>query len=159
MPRPRIDLEPYKEEILDLISQKTTHTDIRTILEERYNIVISRSTLKRSLGCWKPPIRHDLTLTPRVEIQDQVEALISQYNTSEILQILAADGRPLSERTIRRIRADLNIKLRLSPDQRQQQFDDLQAILICENIIGEVEDFGYRTLYRHLRSMGLFYIE
>ena len=50
MPRPRIDLEPYKEEILDLISQNTTYADIRAILEERYNIVISRSTLQRSLG-------------------------------------------------------------------------------------------------------------
>jgi hypothetical protein len=159
MPRPRIDLEPYKEEILDLISQNTTYADIRAILEERYNIVISRSTLQRSLSYWKPPIRHDLTLTPRVEIQDRVEALVSRFNTSEILRILAADGRPSSERTIRRIRADLNIKLRLSPNQRQQQFDDLQAILICENIISEVEDFGYRTLYRHIRSIGLFYTE
>jgi hypothetical protein len=61
MPRPRIDLEPYKEEILDLINQKTTYTDIRAILEERYDITVSRSTLKRCLGHWQPPIYRDLT--------------------------------------------------------------------------------------------------
>ncbi|CAP79704.1 hypothetical protein PCH_Pc12g00770 [Penicillium rubens Wisconsin 54-1255] len=49
------------------------------------------------------------------------------------------------------------MKLRLTPEQRQQQFDDLEAILICEYTIGEVEDYGYRTLYRYLCSLGLFY--
>jgi hypothetical protein len=41
--------------VLDLyprgkVKMKTTHTDIRAILEERYDLIISRSTLKRSLS-------------------------------------------------------------------------------------------------------------
>ena len=66
MPRPRIDLKPYKEEILDLITYDTSHTAIRAILKERHDIIISRSTLKRCLSNWQPPIRRDLT--PSVEI-------------------------------------------------------------------------------------------
>jgi hypothetical protein len=50
MPRPRINLKPYKEEILDLIAYDTLYTTIRAILKERYNITISRSTLKRYLS-------------------------------------------------------------------------------------------------------------
>jgi hypothetical protein len=46
---PRIDIEPHKAEILDLIAQKTTHKAIRTILHQNYNIIISRTALKDHL--------------------------------------------------------------------------------------------------------------
>jgi hypothetical protein len=159
MPRPRIDLEPYKEEILGLLSENVTHTAICATLEVKYDITLTPRTLQRSLLVWRPPTnRHRDTIT-RTDYQDRVAELLPLYNTQEILQILASEGIPSSVRTLCRIRADLGITLRLSPEQRRQQFDDIEAILIAENVIGEVEDYSYRTLYRHLRSMGLFYTE
>ncbi|KAJ5479721.1 hypothetical protein N7530_005230 [Penicillium desertorum] len=86
----------------------------------------------------------------KANIQACVEELLPLYNTRDILRILAVDGMPSSERTIRRIRGDLSIKLRLTPKEREQQLSDIEAILISEFIIGDIEDFGRRALYCHL---------
>jgi hypothetical protein len=47
---PRIDVDPYKDEILNLISQKTTHDTIRALLQQKYNIKIGRIVFKESLN-------------------------------------------------------------------------------------------------------------
>ncbi|CDM35782.1 Ribonuclease H-like domain [Penicillium roqueforti FM164] len=151
---PRIDLEPYKGEIIDLISHKTTHEDIIALLQEKYQILIGLTTLKSRLREWQCPVR-----TQKADIHDLIEELLPRHNTQDILKILAREGTPSSERTIRRVRADLSIKLRLSPEEREQQRDDIEAILISESIISDIEDFGRRTLHRHLRAMGQFYTE
>jgi hypothetical protein len=154
--RLRIDLDPYKDEILDLLAHETTHEVIRTLLQDKYHITISRSGLKNRLREWQSTRS---TLTQRSDIQDRVRELLPRYNTKEILTILDKEGTPSSERTVRRIRDDLGIKLRLSPTERQQELGDVEAILMNENMIGDIEDFGRRNLYRHLRAMGLFYTE
>lgn len=153
---PRIDLEPYKDEILDLLSQKTTHQAIRDILYIKYDITVGRTTLKKALSQWSVS---RTSTTTKIEIQDRVQQLLPRYNTQDILRILATEGTPSSEATIRRIRHDLGIKLRLSPEERQHQLSDLEAILTNENNIGDAEDFGRRTRYRHIRAMGLYYTE
>mgnify|MGYP006876513807 FL=1 len=45
MPRPRIDLEPYKEEILGLLFENVTHIAICATLEEKYHITLTPRTL------------------------------------------------------------------------------------------------------------------
>jgi hypothetical protein len=82
---------------------------------------------------------------------------LHHHNTQEILRILDKEGIPSSERTIRRLWGDLGVKLRLSPKEREQQLDNIEAILISESIIGDIEDFRRRTLYRHLQAIGLFH--
>jgi hypothetical protein len=157
---PFIDLNPHKDEILTLLSEKITHEAIRTLLQDKHHIKTSRSGLKNRLREWHSTHPTPTsTLTRRFDIQDRVLELLPVYNTSEILAILDKDGTPSSIRTVRRIREDHKIKMRLSPFERQQQVCDIEAILISENIIGDIEDFGRRTLYRHLRAMGLFYTE
>jgi hypothetical protein len=79
-----------------------------------------------------------------------VEQLLLRYNTQDILRILDQEGTPSSERTIRRIRAELDIKLRLSPEDRLQQLSEVERILDSEFIIGDIEHFGRRALHRHL---------
>ena len=155
---PKIDLDPYKDEIEDLISQKTTQAAIRTILRDKYDIIVSRTSLQTCLSNWQV-ISLSSSHTNRVDIRDRVEELLPFHNTRDILRILTVDGTPSSERTIRRIRGDLGIKLRLSPEEREQQLSDIEAILISEFIIGDIEDFGRRTLHRHLQAMGLYYTE
>ncbi|KAF3028982.1 hypothetical protein E8E15_009927 [Penicillium rubens] len=126
---PRIDLDPYKDEILDLISQNTTQAAIRSLLQDKYDIVASRSVLQSSLSKWRATL-HTKSRTKKADIQARVKELLPLYNTGDIIRILAADSTPSSERTIRRIRGDLSIKLRLSPEEREQQLTDIKAILI-----------------------------
>ena len=52
---PRIDLDPYKDEILDLISQNTTQAAIRSLLQDKYDIVASRSVLQAPFQNGGPP--------------------------------------------------------------------------------------------------------
>jgi hypothetical protein len=144
---PRIDIDPYKSEILDLLSRNTTHKAIRALLQEKCHVIISRTSLKARLREWQVPIP---TTTKKADVQDRVKELLPRHNTRHILRILAADGTPSLERTIRRIRGDLGIKLRLSPEEREQQLSDIEAILISEFIIGDIEDFGRHALHRHL---------
>ncbi|CAG8101801.1 unnamed protein product [Penicillium nalgiovense] len=119
MPRPRIDLEPFKAEILDLLSTNVTHTAIRATLEEKYSIIVSPSTLKRSLTVWSPlTSRNNRNTTTRINFRDRVSKLLPLYNTQDILRILTSEGIHSLERTLYRIRADLRITLRLTPKQR-----------------------------------------
>lgn len=67
-----------------ILSHKRHRIQLFAILKEKYDITISRSTLKRCLGHWKPPIAR--TLTTRVEIRDRVEELIPRYSTQKSLQ-------------------------------------------------------------------------
>ncbi|KAI3171846.1 hypothetical protein CBS147317_1275 [Penicillium roqueforti] len=152
---PRIDLEPFKSEILDLLSQNTTYKAILAILKQKYHISTGLSTFKSRLHDWQ----WESPRTRRSQLQDRIEELLPRHTTSDILTILNKDGTPSSERSVRRVRADLGIQLRLSREEREQQLCDIEAVLITESIIGEIEDFGRRTLHRHLRAMGLFYTE
>jgi hypothetical protein len=157
---PYIDLEPHKAEIIDLLHQKTTHEAIRTILQDKYQIKISRTSLNERLQRWRLDLDTNLRFrTTKATIHDRVKQLLPRHNTKDILRILDHEGTPTSEMTIRRLRADLGIKLRLSPEERVQQLNEIEGILISEYVIGEIENFGRRALHRHLQSMGLFYTE
>jgi hypothetical protein len=151
---PYINVEPYRAEILQLLSQNITQKAIRAMLLENYQVSLSRNSLTNRLREWQHPPR-----TKRSDIYDRVQELLPRHNTENILRILAAEGTPSSERTVDRLQSDLGVKLRLSPQEREQQLDDIEAILIAESIIGEIQDFGRRTLHRHLRAIGLFYTE
>jgi type II secretory pathway component HofQ len=82
---------------------------------------------------------------------------MARFNTKEILRILATEGTPSSEATIRRVRYYLSVKLRLTPKQREEQLRDLELILLYKETIGESEDFGRRARYRYIRAIGLYY--
>lgn len=92
------------------------------------------------------------TTPKRIHLQERVNELLGEYNTSDILRILTHEGTPILEITLRRIRADLGVKLRCSPEERRAQLDKIEAILINEFIIGEIEDFGRRPLRRYLHA-------
>lgn len=156
---PYIDIEPHKAEILELLRQETTHEGIRTILLDKYQIKISRTVLNARLQRWRSLDSQLPLRTTKATIHDRVSQLLPRYNTQDILRILDQEGTPSSERTIRRIRADLSIYLRLPPEERLQQLHEIEGILASEFIIGDIEDFGRRALHRHLQSMGHFYTE
>jgi hypothetical protein len=117
---PFIDLNPYKDEILTLLSEKITHKAIRTLLQDKHHIKISRSGLKNRLREWHSTYPTPTsTFTRRFDIQDRVLELLPVYNISKILAILNKDGTPSLICTVRRIREDHKIKMRLSPFKRQ----------------------------------------
>jgi hypothetical protein len=109
---PRIDLEPYKAEILDLLDAKHTHEAIVATLLEKYRLSIGISTFRSHIRPWRA------ARIKKTDIQEQVDTLARRLSTREILTVLRNHGTPSSERTVRRARGDLGIQLRLTALER-----------------------------------------
>ncbi|KAJ5087943.1 hypothetical protein N7456_011559 [Penicillium angulare] len=154
MPRPRIDLEPYKDEIVELFPN-ASHKEIIDHLQKKYDIVISRTTLKDRLRAWEL-----LRPSPNIQskIRDRVKELLPLFGTKDILKILADEGTPSSSRTLERIRRRLGVSLRLTPEERKNQLN-IDAILQAKAAIGELEIVNRQNVYYHLRRKGLYYTE
>ena len=92
----KIDLEPYKNEILSWVSEKYMIPEIlskiRGILQVKYSLKI----LKRALSDWGI-LRNRKNGSPEIErIKLRISKLFAgNYNNNIILQVLSVEGMPL----------------------------------------------------------------
>lgn len=149
---PKTDLDAHKALILQLIRQQHTQADIREILYHTHGINISRTTLQSRIREWN-------AIGSKVAAMEQyVTKLLPNYNPKETSAIISTAGLSKSDRTLRRTRKRLGVKLRVNDiGERVLQTQQLIHILKEEDAIGEIETYGCRTLQTHLQHMGLFY--
>ncbi|KAJ5454057.1 uncharacterized protein N7458_005013 [Penicillium daleae] len=156
MPRPQIDLEPYREEITLLYSQNARIANIQTIIQS-HGVNISLRTLKTRLSSWG--LRRQLP-SQNEALHARLLTLITEAGLSarETLEVLQKEGFRVSEPTLERLRKRLGIQLRTNcPLQRQQQRLEIEVLLTEELGIGDVEGYGRRILYHHLRRHGFLF--
>ncbi|KAJ5454040.1 uncharacterized protein N7458_004996 [Penicillium daleae] len=156
MPRPQIDLEPYREEITLLYSQNARIANIQTIIQS-HGVNISLHTLKTRLSSWG--LRRQLP-SQNEALHARLLTLITEAGLSarETLEVLQKEGFRVSEPTLERLRKRLGIQLRTNcPLQRQQQRLEIEVLLTEELGIGDVEGYGRRILYHHLRRHGFLF--
>ncbi|KAJ5449521.1 uncharacterized protein N7458_005970 [Penicillium daleae] len=156
MPRPQIDLEPYREEITLLYSQNARIANIQTIIQS-HGVNISLRTLKTRLSSWG--LRRQLP-SQNEALHARLLTLITEAGLSakETLEVLQKEGFRVSEPTLERLRKRLGIQLRTNcPLQRQQQRLEIEVLLTEELGIGDVEGYRRRILYHHLRRHGFLF--
>jgi len=103
MPRPTTNVEPYREEIINLLQRRHTHNHICGTLNTQYNIQIAPRTLRRRLQSWGYRQTNPIS---NKGLHARIQRLISEVGLSntEVLAFLSAENRtPISERTLSRI--------------------------------------------------------
>lgn len=157
MGRPRIDLNPYKDEISTLFHQYKTTETICQELARRYSIDISYNTLARRLHEWdlrRLPSR--LPSASHEALYDRVKALVfDNYSDTELLPILQREGFQISHDVLKKLRQKLGLRRRTDgPEAQRIQENQITEVLRQEIQDGSIEGYGRGLLHTHLRQKG-----
>lgn len=155
MGRPRIDLNPYKDDISTLFHQHETTETICQELAQRHSIDISYNTLARRLHEWGLR-RLPSKLIDNEALCDRVRALIyDNYSDSEALSKLHKEGFQISQKALKTIRQQLGLRRRTDdPEAQRIQEDQITKVLRQEIQDGSIEGYGRGLLHTHLRQKG-----
>lgn len=135
MPRSRIDLSPYKDQII------SDHQAGVTIEEIRQNLPISigRAALYRYLRQWGCNLRYytrangeDDEAGDEARLHRLITGFVLEDSLSDqqILPLLSREGYPISGRTLRRIRMKLGLRRRTDdPKEQERQAGELRQII------------------------------
>ena len=154
--RKAIDLEPYRDEIISLYSSSTSVDLIRTSLQEKYNLQISKRTLENRLQQWEIR-RQDRTIASNPLLHARIRVLFFQVGLEdkELLSVLQKDGFCISSRTLERLRTQLGLFRRVrDPLAQQLQREEMLKVLVREAERGVIQGYGKELLHRHIRSKG-----
>jgi transposase len=154
--RPRVDLEPYKAEIVGLHEKKMKSDDICKHLKRQHDIQISSRTLTKRLQHWGVKKKMENN-TSNQALHARIKNLFFEVGLSdqEIVTVLHDEGYDVSNRTLRRLRHQLGIRLRLdSPAQQEAQVQEILNALTEEMDKGTIEGYGKELLHNHFRSKG-----
>ena len=154
--RKAIDLEPYRDEIISLYSSSTSVNSIRTSLQEKYNLQISKRTLENRLQQWEIR-RQDRTIASNPLLHARIRVLFFQVGLEdkELLSVLQKDGFYISSRTLERLRTQLGLFRRVrDPLAQQLQREEMLKVLVREAERGVIQGYGKELLHRHIRSKG-----
>jgi phosphinothricin acetyltransferase len=120
--RRKINVDAYKDDIIALLAQKLSLREISAALKQKHGVNISGITIQRRLQIWEIPWRQRAPqgVSDRPDLIARVKALLTEgkYSTKEILDILSDEGFPISDRTLRKIRIGLGIRLRVDDPEK-----------------------------------------
>jgi arginine repressor len=157
MGRPRIDLNPYKDEISTLFNQYKSTETICQELTRRYSIEISYNTLARRLHEWglrRLPSR--LPSASHEALCDRIKSLVyDNLSDQEILPTLHREGFQIAGITLKRLRQQLGLRRRTDdPEAQRIQENQILEVLRQEIQDGSIEGYGRGLLHTHLRQKG-----
>jgi hypothetical protein len=155
MPRKPIDLDPYKNEIIDLYRNNNTIDTIVSHLQTRHQLRVQSRTLKSRLREWgirklNPVTTSDSALHARVKVLF-FEAGLEE---DEMLAALTADGYRITARTLKRLRLKLGFLRRTNPALAEQQVEEIVKAIETELESGIIQGYGKGLLHKHFRSKG-----
>lgn len=156
MPRPSINLEPYKAEIIFLFQHDNSADSIASILRDKYNLQVQNRTIRSRLQVWGIR-KHNRTTTSDTVLHQRIRILFFQVGLEEkdLLRTLQAEGFEITQRTLYRLRLQLGLRRRTNPIEAQQQVDKIVRKIQTELGQGTIEGYGKELLHRHFRSQGL----
>jgi len=155
MPRTKINLDPYKDEILALISAKKSNANIIQYLQNSYQLQLADHTLRRRLKEWDVSIRKWTQDTPA--LRDRITSLFfNGLNDDQLYRALQTEGYQLGERAVPRLRYELDLKRRLSTIEDQQEADEAAVGVITEELQkGVIQGYGRGLLHAHFQQLGV----
>ena len=102
MPRPSINLDLYKTEIIFLFENNNSHASIAKILQNKYNLQIEERTIRSRLQTWGIRKRNRMTTSDTV-LHARIKILFFHVGLEEkeMLQALQAEGFDITARTLK----------------------------------------------------------
>jgi hypothetical protein len=155
MPRPTIDLEPYKELIQESYIDNDIDLDtIRVELQHRHNVTVSLRTLRVRLKTWNIQKRQQSHDSP--ELRYRIITLFFDVGLDDptLLDVLQREGYQIAIWGLQRLRKEMGLIRRVSP------FDSeavrIQTLEIVQKKLekGTILPYGRRLLYDHFQSEG-----
>ena len=153
MVRPRIDLDPFKDIIVELRSEEYTAEQIAVFLQSEYNINVKSRTIKNRLREWG--IRRRIIASDTPELRASIAILFRLNCTDEEMVIeLQESGIDIQNTQVTRIRKDLGLTRRLAIAHRKEADGRLFEVLTEELKDGRIEGYGRGLLYTYFKSKG-----
>lgn len=155
--RPRIDLDPYKDEIIGLFHQKYTTEIICALMKQRHSLDLSDGTLSRRLREWGLR-RFPAKTFNDADLRDRIQSLVRDgFSDKEIVEILRREEgySHISQSKVSKTRRKLGLRLRTDdPQARREQEAQIEEVIRQEIQQREIEGYGRRLLHSHLRAKG-----
>jgi hypothetical protein len=155
MPRPSIDLQSYKTEIISLFQNNNSVKSIVNILQKKYNLQVTDRTIYSRLQEWEIR-KHNRTTTSNFLLHTRIKILFFQVGMEEkeMLHALHNEGFDITRRTLRRLRLQLGLRRRTDSIEGQLQVDEILKGIEEELEKGTIEGYGKELLHRHFRRKG-----
>jgi hypothetical protein len=152
MARPRKELSPLREQILAAYRADTPVDEIVSMLQDQYGIDITRRSFNRRLREWGEPPRQARTQdTGELRTLIDEELFIRNSSDTEILQHLQSLGLSISMRGLVRIRKELGVLRRRTPEQLQAQLEQAADFMTSPSLSQVlIPRLGRRALWQHL---------
>jgi len=155
MPRQRIDLEPYREQIRGKWQLRWTNAALCEWLRTDLNVPVSDTTLKRFLRTW------GFQREGRTEVTDALRDRLrfhffEHYLTDErLLQVLQSEGFSITQKGLVRLRQEMDLRKRHTREEnitlREQAIGRIaQAVDPTRRLAG----YGREYLRTELRQQG-----
>lgn len=155
MAPPSINLDPYREEIADLLFSGRTISTVLEYLEDTYEVKVGLNTLKRRLQTWNIIVRPSTQDTPA--LRDRITKLFFDGLDEELLlRVLQEEGFRIGKYSLVRIREELGLKRRLRTKEEEQEAEELATSTLTEELEkGIIQGYGRGLLYAHFQQLGI----
>jgi hypothetical protein len=156
MPRPTIDLEPVKDNVLELIQRGETLERVRSTLQASFHIRVSERTLISRLRGWGSRNNIQINPDPTNTINHRISELYCDgLADSAILRVLHAENVDMTVASLIRIRRQLGLRIYTLAGEGDATDADMVQLIRDEWSKGNTHGYGRRLLYSHLRRRGI----
>lgn len=153
MPRPSIDLSPYRNEITEMYNSKQTIISILTHLQNTYSTNVSRTVLYRSLSEWGLRNQDKSVTSEQLYIRIKELFFDECLNDDVILKRLQSENYIITKTRIKQIRKEQGLYRRLPtesiPAAKEQARDFFQTQLQTSTT---VKDYGRNLLHTYMKQ-------
>ena len=153
MPRPSINLEPFREAITELWEANTTTAQLVQYLNDEHDLSVGISTLKTHLKRWGLVRQVRTVLT--TQLQQRIHELYFELGLSddELLSLLTEEGFTVSMRGLAGIRRRTGLYRRQTPEQTEAVRQQLRQFFEDQSHIDSVvRSYGKEHLYTYIRQ-------
>ena len=154
--RPRINIELYKAELVELFQEGLTYEELVEHIQEHYNIIIARRTLQRRFQQWGTYKRSPTILSEDLQRHIQVLFFEVGLNDHDMLIALQDEGFKITKTNLVSLRFKLNLRRRIGNSADALAYDNnrIRKLIYKELAKGQIEGYGYRYIHTHFRQQG-----
>jgi hypothetical protein len=153
---PKIDLEPYKANILIWLGDNLSYEAISSKIYNLWGIKCTSRTLRRQFAQWNISRYIKRGSLQAEHIKSRISTFfLDNYNDLMILQALFTEGIEISRRQLARYRIELGLTRRMSIAERERRFQELKAAVREELDKGGIEGYGEGLVKSHFRGLGI----
>src|SRR2546423_8308852 len=154
MPKPQINLKPFKGLITTWFNDDLSSDDIAKRLADEHSIVCTARTIERRLKEWG--------VTKRVRIQETAGLRLKfasmyymNFPDDIIVRALNEEGYQIGKTSVVRIRKAQGCKRWMTAWEREEANSELWSIVKEELDKGTIEGYGKELLQKYFRTNGL----